>query len=76
MSRRILLSTTSLGSLVTWKPTCTKADEANGVSVPFNCRVVSIQSLEPHGVVPIEALWPAPVVPVASLAPDFKLAVA
>jgi hypothetical protein len=76
MSRRMLLSTTSHGSLVTWKPTCTRLEDADGVRAPFNCRVVPIQSLEPDGVVSIESLSPAPVVSVTALAPDFKLLVA
>jgi hypothetical protein len=72
----MLLSTTSLGGLVTCEPTCTRLENADGVRVPFSCRVVSIQSLEPDGVVPIESLSPAVVVSVGALAPDFKLSVA
>lgn len=78
---RMLLSTTSLGGLVTWNPTRFVPETRSpwGI-VPIQSlepdNVVLIQSLEPDNVVPIEELFAAPVVSVASLAPDMMLAVA
>jgi hypothetical protein len=70
----MLLSTTPLGGLVTWKPTA--SERSTTLEVPFPCQIVPIQSLEPDGIVPIESLLAAPVVSISSLAPDVLMAVA
>jgi hypothetical protein len=70
----MLLSTTSRGGLVTWKPT--SCEHATTLDVPFPHQIVPIQSLEPDGIVPIESLLAAPVVSISSLAPDMLMAVA